>query len=775
MRNNVNINIPASRTMTVTLYTSGMFSLQSQIYSGCDAMWNSINLQAASSQLIMNNTVIKDGKAAVYSGAGGVFTINNCTFDKNYIAIKVQNGGNFGGVLWGNTFKCSQNISLSPYAGQTSFAGVQLISTTNMNIGNASQTQNIFTGIQTSGTTLGLTYGVTADKSGMTAYNNTFKYNQYGIYSVNSNLSPVIPFSQIGNNGVSTQLNTFTNCLTGVYTNGRHQLEIIANNFNTQTTPLNIALNAISVNDPLQYPVNIRENIIYDYNTGIVAQNVTYGTGDVSITRNTVYQVTGSLNNMRMGIYIGNLSSADGLNNVYVANNTVGFGNVLSNSYITTCSGCVWTGIRAYNCNQAYLFNNNIKRTTNEQPNAAVLDKLVGIQLELDNRTQICSNTIRRFGCGVRLTGSNPTSAYKLSVMDSCWNMYRFNNAINILTQGTASIPFDNQMFYQPTGSTNRMSGTFNVSGSAFSWFYKTSAPQYNINPLSIAPVYITAVSTTTTNTITCPTSTGRLASEDTTSDTGDEELINNLADIVNDDIAYVNNADESRYIDKTFAYRLATTDASLSDENTPDEIAIGQFVNAAQNANIGLIDSLNVLASVADTVAFAALNAQLQPQNTIEGYRKTVNGIYAASWMLGRYELTAEETDILTPIALSDPLINGDAVYSARVLLNITGNVVPDTAGVAERSAIETKEFVTIYPNPATGSVNVAFNFAESKTGMFYLYSIDGRLAKTDNFNGTQGVKQIDLSGLPQGLFFYKIVAGTEVIQNGKLIVTKN
>ena len=98
-------------------------------------------------------------------------------------------------------------------------------------------------------------------------------------------------------------------------------------------------------------------------------------------------------------------------------------------------------------------------------------------------------------------------------------------------------------------------------------------------------------------------------------------------------------------------------------------------------------------------------------------------------TWASGNFELTKEQSGTLYDIAYLDPNTNGDAVYMARVMLNIN----PDDVKVKSAIFIQkpNKEIkpnvVRVYPNPAKETITIAFDQPIAGEGMVEIWNIMG------------------------------------------------
>jgi hypothetical protein len=131
---------------------------------------------------------------------------------------------------------------------------------------------------------------------------------------------------------------------------------------------------------------------------------------------------------------------------------------------------------------------------------------------------------------------------------------------------------------------------------------------------------------------------------------------------------------------------------------------------------------------------------------------------------------MDAAETQALNIIAYSEPVSNGNAVYSARVMLRLDiDDPIISSAKILNddliNAAEENPEY-SVFPNPANNSVTVI------GVGEFILYDINGRMVKSvimENF-----ATQIDLNEIQNGVYLYKISNAGEMKAQGKLVILK-
>ncbi|NOX47075.1 MAG: T9SS type A sorting domain-containing protein [Chlorobi bacterium] len=77
----------------------------------------------------------------------------------------------------------------------------------------------------------------------------------------------------------------------------------------------------------------------------------------------------------------------------------------------------------------------------------------------------------------------------------------------------------------------------------------------------------------------------------------------------------------------------------------------------------------------------------------------------------------------------------------------------------------------ISIYPNPCKNTVNFKSNAKQITSAIkFELRDLQGGMVKETLISEIE--EQLDISGLPQGIYFYLLLSENKIIQNGKLIV---
>ena len=208
--------------------------------------------------------------------------------------------------------------------------------------------------------------------------------------------------------------------------------------------------------------------------------------------------------------------------------------------------------------------------------------------------------------------------------------------------------------------------------------------------------------------------------------------------------------------------------------------------INNQSNINLGFgpkwhiipIENINDNIGSGNNQQANTINNSFVPQTLIEQNRKTVNSIYLNTWASGIYSLTSQDSATLLNIALQNPLTNGDAVYSARVMLRIDafnnmnnreGNFAND-----EKSLDIENSLVRIYPNPNNGNMTVEYTLDSDSTAVLQVFDITGKKFAEYQLMSGQTAISISEAALKNGVYFYQLLINGELISTDKIIIIR-
>jgi hypothetical protein len=113
---------------------------------------------------------------------------------------------------------------------------------------------------------------------------------------------------------------------------------------------------------------------------------------------------------------------------------------------------------------------------------------------------------------------------------------------------------------------------------------------------------------------------------------------------------------------------------------------------------------------------------------------------------------------------------INGRALTTTGTLTTaaVTATVQTICTPTGVNEIVNADEAVTVFPNPFTTSLTIKLE-DKFKTAEFQIFNILGAVIMTTNL--TEQMTTIETSSLPSGVYFYKVITNTKLIQSGKII----
>lgn len=173
------------------------------------------------------------------------------------------------------------------------------------------------------------------------------------------------------------------------------------------------------------------------------------------------------------------------------------------------------------------------------------------------------------------------------------------------------------------------------------------------------------------------------------------------------------------------------------------------------------------------------ALNASIVPNSLIEENRKTVNAIYIQTWAVGTLGFSASDSAILFDIAMQDPLIGGDGVYGARVMigiadpLQVNGKLANDPSNAISDEKLRIGK---MYPNPNDGVMQFDYFLEDEQEAEMIIYDIFGKIMSSYPIvgNGTANTLKINGRDFQNGIYLYSLKVDGELIESDKIIIIK-
>ncbi len=258
-----------------------------------------------------------------------------------------------------------------------------------------------------------------------------------------------------------------------------------------------------------------------------------------------------------------------------------------------------------------------------------------------------------------------------------------------------------------------------------------------------------------------------------------DKSRVQLMEKTAQDSISMGEYATESSWTGKQAVYEMLKLDSVLMDSS----VVLQEFYSATDSTNIGKVTNTGILLIQTNTDSAASVNQTINPELQIEQNYKELDNIYIS--LMNGTASDSMQIQILEAIALQCPQQGGLAVYRARVLLNVLYDDVrywEDNCASSARMAtpeepnamVNGNGNVVLYPNPSNGFMTLAYNLSSERQGEFVIYDLLGNTIAKTNLAKGMNEKQIDLTALASGIYYYRVTVGGIVIKNDKIVIAK-
>jgi hypothetical protein len=225
--------------------------------------------------------------------------------------------------------------------------------------------------------------------------------------------------------------------------------------------------------------------------------------------------------------------------------------------------------------------------------------------------------------------------------------------------------------------------------------------------------------------------------------------------DVVRNTKTYSANANEFKHWDKKHAYlHLHTNPAELS-LGLPTDTEFQDFYSQEQDSSTGKLQTIYDFIEAEDLSNANLTNTNLLPEDAQESNSKTVNQVWLK--VIAGDTLNSSDTSALTTIAWTDPFLGGEAVYSARVILDIDPSLSGITRSFENLNATNTLDElnfslgINAYPNPASDILTIEIDEIENVISQLII--IDG-LGRKIYESKAEYINQIDVKSFNSGIY---------------------
>jgi hypothetical protein len=434
-----------------------------------------------------------------------------------------------------------------------------------------------------------------------------------------------------------------------------------------------------------------------------------------------------------------------------------------------------------------------VEENTIEQdvhPSGLEIKHLSGIYIKECASTSIYKNYIKNMGRGIAGAGLLNRTLFTCNTLDKCFNGFYFLESsvtTSTIISNQFGADFGNGLFYSsdnywvdhPGGgyppqlgqNPYRISGGLNnPSGNEANWYFRDNGgtdvqsfnPQVTLN-LTPNPEILLKIfeqpNSPFASFVCSPHVIPILTANDR--DLAIEKIVLN-----NNSYNYLDN--EVRYNEKEFAFDVLNSDSSLLNMGASNDVVYQNFYNLVFNSSLGDFKSIQKLIGELSIDSALLQNQAIITQNLIEQNQKIVNDIYLSTYIYDS-TLSSQQYQTLLNIAMLTPYLGGDAVFSARVMLDID----IDDYAVPYRLANPNNGVnqIVIYPNPTTDILNIEIpdDFEQLS---FELIDILGRMHIKAEVS--TNIYKINTGNLKEGVYILKVKSFGKNIATERIVKIK-
>ena len=590
--------------------------------------------------------------------------------------------------------------------------------------------------------------------------------------------------------------NTFNKCQIGVFAQASNTI-IAGNTFTNIWESINIGFNSTI---PPSVTTNINTNHFNLVRGGIYLKDVAMNAvtniynNNMVITSpiagpasnidyyaiyyaNTNQMYTGShiydniITNPRYGIWLSNCGK-DLINKVSTGN-IIYFTAAFNNTY-------TYYGVRIQKSPSVDISSNTI-RSFNLPPTSLTLPDIKGISVETSTGTIVYENKMTNMATGIYAFSGCNGSSFTCNTNDGCWNGFNFSSATIGLLQGTPTSSSNNKWEGNLIPGGNQRFITGNLSTPLTNWFYNAGAnydPTGTNTPVALIPFMGYPLT---------PVPSGCNPPALRTPIENREEM---LGKIMRNEMIYDTLIDEFKLRDSIFAYQQLNDDTTMLHLGTIEDGDYQVFYDYLKNSNIAKFKQIKdyVLDTIyPDTSAARLANQNVPTRCSMQENQKLVNSIYLNEMnnyndSLGLPNFSpydSTETYQLQSVAYQNPLLGGDAVYMARIMLFI--DVIDDNGG-GDKSMIYKPQLTTLpkmedykmYPNPNSGTMQLSYTLGTNENGAVTITNVLGEKIASYKLVGGSTLLNISETQLNNGIYFYEVYKNTQKVYSGKIVISK-
>jgi len=686
------------------------FMLNNSTLSTCNGYyWDGIYLDGETDILNLNNTTISNSNNAIHASNNAKVKVIDADFINNKVGICLENYNDSNSNLVG-----LRNTNFSSNNGLLYTEAIRTDKVIGVKIGNQNPLHtNTYTDLYV---------GFSLKNSSLEIVNSDFhSIDKAAIYSsIFNEANSTTDLSETPY--LKVYENNFNNCTSGIIAYGmgietnKIRSEISNNQFSSIS---HNSISAKNVADGSFITENTFQGVLY----GIRLSNINTNYAPVSIdVSNNI------LNNIyKTGIWLNSFNASQSVP-ISIFSNQITFSSTTSD--ISAIKLEELSGI---------MVNQNVITCTGEISENFTSD-IRGIFISETRKSGLYDNIFTNLGEGIHGVGELQLNKFSCNTFNDNHTGFYFEPGIQtVLTdQGSLTYPMDN--LWNDLGLSTSSRIYEDGLAESISWFHRGEVGfDADVNS------FTSDISTE-----------GQADGVDYCETIDVEAQISAWEQMVaSGDYSYPVYEEEYMYRDKKTVLRKVDNNPSLY----LDDAVIQNFVGLMEGSDLNRVLKVDKRMSEDDLASAIIENQSLLADKLYTQNRKDVNNIYF-NYMLNEGELTDDEIDVLESIAFQTPYIGGDAVYSARNLLDI--DVSDEGVYYREQESIDHVEDLTVsvYPNPSNGLYNIK---STQELTRVEVYNLIGRLVKQVDLTANE--YELDLSSEPNGIYLVKFnVSGKEI-----------
>ncbi|MEO5641767.1 MAG: T9SS type A sorting domain-containing protein [Bacteroidia bacterium] len=434
-------------------------------------------------------------------------------------------------------------------------------------------------------------------------------------------------------------------------------------------------------------------------------------------------------------------------------------------------------GILVQNCRLSTVMRNSINSTGTTITNVNHRN-VRGIYMINSNSATVTCNQILNTGQSLVFEGGCPGTKFAKNDFTNAYDGFVMRNSAIISAQHDINNPSDNQWIGTFTFSQTYVENTSNINSPTIGspLYTRAGGTWQPTNNQSSIPLtyYIPNIVNPGFTPADCGSE--QLAAARIQNPDPDADETAQRRQIALDMINYAVYPDENAVMNQTNLQAELEHTPSLIDGDT----VLQNFSFNNQNSSIGKMNDVeDELGQGNLTNAFLA-NAAITPTTAYETNQQQYNSIYLDALALSIDSLGPQQISDLFDIALQCPNEGGNAVFEARALLNWALNTslaFSDSCYSSARIGTGSENpnpIAQVFPNPNDGNITLTYALENITAARFDVCDALGRVLFSTSLDPEKSKMDMQIIGLANGAYIYKLVGDGAIIASGTLIISR-